>query len=81
MPLNEEIKQTATNLGLALAASPELQELMNLNEFDAAYDRQIEVHPQRRALEYNPGRQIHRFCQVTLSSSSRGTEFAISSHR
>lgn len=43
MPLNEEIKQTATNLGLALAASPELQELMNLNEFDAAYDRQIEV--------------------------------------
>ncbi len=43
MPLNEEIKQAATNLGLALAASPELQELMNLNEFDTAYDRQIEV--------------------------------------
>jgi len=46
MPLTEEIKQASTDLGVALAISPEMQELFDLDDEtgqDPLYDRQIEV--------------------------------------
>lgn len=46
MPLTEEIQQAATDLGLALNASPEMQELFDLGaepSQDARYERQIEI--------------------------------------
>lgn len=46
MPLTDEIYQAATDLGLALNASPEVQELFNLKAEPGSepdYERQIEV--------------------------------------
>ncbi len=46
MPLTEEIKMAATDLGLALNASPEMQELFELGAEpgqDPRYERQVEI--------------------------------------
>lgn len=46
MPLTEEIITAATDLGKALNASPEMQELFDLGaepDQDARYERQIEI--------------------------------------
>jgi len=46
MPITEEIQQAATDLGLALNASPEMQELYDLGaepDQDPRYERQIEI--------------------------------------
>ena len=67
MPLTDEINQAAIDLGLALNASPEMQELFDLGAEpgqDARFERQIEMVKAlftRTALaaEYHHGRQIH----------------------
>jgi len=46
MPLTEELKLAATNLGTTLAASPEMQELSLPREIstdDGSSERQIEI--------------------------------------